>query len=388
MRNTTISIIKALAIILMVIGHADCPGWLSAFLYEFHMPVFFACAGYFFSLKYLHQEATFVKRRFKGLYLPFVKWSVFFLIIHNLMFSIGLLNERYGNWTGGVTHPYTWHQAQQRLWNIVTAMGGYDEFLCGAFWFFRALLVASIGWLVVFKLTDWLATYLGQTVRATSLADRFAGAINYLSNRRYTLVIPLLCSLVFLLLAGWKTYSGLRIVNLVQGGYRDLMGGFFFGCGFLFRQWEHIYRPRWWTTFLFAAVVAWFSVYATANMNWRSTFQQFLWLPIPALCGCLMTYDVATYIDNHRDNLLHRFLCFCGDNTLPIFVFHIISFKLVSVLKIMYYGMDWGQIGCHMVIHDHAHEDFFWILYAIVGVGLPLACTWGWRRLSGHQVNH
>lgn len=365
MRNKTISIMKALAIILMVIGHADSPSRLTAFLYEFHMPLFFVCAGFFFSLKYLSQEATFVKRRFKGLYLPFLKWSVFFLLIHNLMFDIGLLNERYGNWSGGVTHPYTWHQAQQRLWNIVTAMGGYDEFLCGAFWFFRALLVASISWLVVYKLADWAA---GKMASRRKLPCQ-------------TLLTTLLCCLFFLFLAGWKTYAGLRIVNLVQGGYRDLMGAFFFGCGFLFRQLRPLYRPRWWNTLLFAAVVAWFSVYATANMNWKSTFDQFLWLPIPALCGCLMTYNIASYLER-RPGPLRSFLCFCGDNTLPIFVFHIISFKLVSALKIMYYGMDWQQIGCHMVIHDHAHEDYFWILYTIVGVGLPLLCTWCWQRIS------
>ena len=153
-RDTTISICKGIAIILMVIAHAEAPGWLCKFIFEFHMPLFFITAGYFFSLKYLDDEATFVKKRIKGLYWPFVKWSVFFLIIHNWMFDIGILNERYGNEMGGVTHPYTWHQIQQNLWNIFTAMGGYDQFLCGAFWFFRGLFVASILYLILYKMLD------------------------------------------------------------------------------------------------------------------------------------------------------------------------------------------------------------------------------------------
>ena len=57
-RNTVISICKALAIILMVIGHADAPEAIHLFLYEFHMPVFFITAGFFFSLRYLTDEAT------------------------------------------------------------------------------------------------------------------------------------------------------------------------------------------------------------------------------------------------------------------------------------------------------------------------------------------
>ncbi len=139
-RDTTISIAKGIAIILMVIGHAEAPGWLCKFIFEFHMPLFFITAGYFFSTRYLHDEATFIKKRFKGLYWPFVKWALFFLIIHNTMFRIGILNEVYGNEQGGVLHPWTWHQMQQNIWNIFTAMGGYDAFLCGAFWFFRGLL--------------------------------------------------------------------------------------------------------------------------------------------------------------------------------------------------------------------------------------------------------
>jgi peptidoglycan/LPS O-acetylase OafA/YrhL len=178
-----------------------------------------------------------------------------------------------------------------------------------------------------------------------------------------------------LLLAAWKTSEGLRIITLIQGGYREIMGTFFFGVGFLFRKWEQHYRVSWWMTIVFAVIVALYSQYLTANMNWRSSFIQFLSLPVPAICGFLMTYNIATWL-NRYDGVVKRFLVFCGDNTLPIFVFHIISFKLVSLLKIWYYDLDFAQIGCHMVIHDHAKDDFFWILYTIVGVGIPLGFTW------------
>ena len=363
-RNTIISIAKAIAIILMVIGHAESPDVLHRFLYEFHMPLFFAAAGYFFSVRYLDDEMTFIKKRFKGLYWPFVKWSVIFLVLHNLMFDIGILNEVYGNEQGGVTHPYTWRQTEQCFWNILTAMGGYDQFLNGAFWFFRGLLVASILYLIIYKGFDVLAA-------KTRLKDK---------PLTRTLWIPLAVCTLFLLLSGWKTYEGLKIITLVQGGYRELMGAFFFGCGFLFQQWQHKYQVKWWTTLLFAVIVWWFSQYLWANMNWRSTFEQFLSLPLPAILGCLMVYNISTWLDK-KEGIVKRFLVFCGDNTLPIFIFHILSFKLVSLIKIWYYGLDPRQIGCHMVIHEHSKEDCFWILYTIAGVGIPLLFTWGYRRL-------
>lgn len=362
-RNTIISICKALAIILMVIGHADAPDAINGFLYEFHMPVFFITAGYFFSLRYLTDEVTFVKKRFKGLYVPFLKWAVFFLIIHNWMFDLGILNEQYGNWSGGVTHPYSWHQMQQNLWNMVTAMGGYDQFLCGAFWFFRGLLVASIAYLIIYKGIDYL---IGRSARLASKRE---------------LLAPVGVCVLMLLLGAWKTYEGLRIITLIQGGYREIMGTFFFGIGFLFRKYERHYKVTWWLTVCFAVIVYLFSHYLTANMNWRSSFVQFLSLPVPAILGFLMTYNIATWLNRH-EGTVKNFLVFCGDNTLPIFVFHIISYKLVSLVKIWYYDLDFAQIGCHMVIHEHAKDDLFWIPYTIVGVGVPLAVTWGLQRLK------
>ena len=363
-RDTVISIAKGIAIILMVVAHAEAPGWLCKFIFEFHMPLFFITAGYFFSLKYLNDEATFVKKRVKGLYWPFVKWSVFFLIIHNWMFDIGILNERFGNETGGVTHPYTWHQIQQNLWHIFTAMGGYDQFLCGAFWFFRGLFVASILYLIIYKVV-----------------------LHVLPEKRANAAPYLIC-LMLLLLCAWKTYEGLKIITLVQGGYRDLMGCFFFGCGFIFRQYAGQYRQfigrhyaALWTTILFAVIVLLFSKYLTANMNWRSTFVQFLSLPIPALLGFLMTYNISLWLDRHKGRL-KQFLVYTGNNTLNIFIFHIVAYKVVSLLKIWYYGLDIRQIGCHMVIHEYSQQDLFWILYTIAGVGLPLGCTWLSRKIK------
>ena len=372
MRNTTISIAKGIAIILMVIAHAEAPGWLCRFIFEFHMPLFFITAGYFFSLKYLNDEATFVKKRVKGLYWPFVKWAVFFLIIHNWMFDLGILNETFGNEAGGVTHPYSWHQMQQNLWTIVTAMAGYDAFLCGAFWFFRGLFVASILYLIIYKVVD----------AGLSRCEKWA---RWAGLRRAT---PYLICLIMLLLCGWKTYEGLRVINLVQGGYRDMMGCFFFGCGFIFRQFVEEYHkatdrvyvslPM---TVVCGVIVFLFSKYLTANMNWRSTYTQFLSLPVPALLGFLMTYNISRWIDCTK-GYVKRFLVYTGDHTLNIFIFHIISYKVVSLVKIWWYGLDPRQIGCHMVIHDYSQQDLFWILYTVAGVGIPLLGTWLTERVS------
>lgn len=100
---------------------------------------------------------------------------------------------------------------------------------------------------------------------------------------------------------------------------------------------------------------------------------------MPAFCGFLLTYDVSCRLNSLADrNLIKRFLVFCGDNTLIVFVLHISAYKLVSALKIMYYDLPWGQIGCHMTIHEHA-DDLFWIPYTIVGVAVPLLLQYAYN---------
>ncbi|MBO7382637.1 MAG: acyltransferase family protein, partial [Muribaculaceae bacterium] len=75
-RNTSMSIVKAVAIILMVMGHAEGPWWVTNFIYLFHMPVFFIAAGYFFKRSAIDQPWQFVTRRFRKLYVPMVEWSI------------------------------------------------------------------------------------------------------------------------------------------------------------------------------------------------------------------------------------------------------------------------------------------------------------------------
>jgi hypothetical protein len=116
-------------------------------------------------------------------------------------------------------------------------------------------------------------------------------------------------------------------------------------------------------------------------MNWRSTYTQFLSLPIPALLGFLMTYNISQWIDKY-EGWLKRSLVYIGDHTLYIFIFHICAYKVVSLLKIWYYGFDIRQIGCHMVIHEYSQQDWFWVAYTIAGVGIPLALYWLQERIT------
>ncbi|MBO4965226.1 MAG: acyltransferase family protein [Muribaculaceae bacterium] len=353
-RNTVMSIAKGIAIILMVIGHAEAPELLTNFIYTFHMPLFFIAAGYFFSRKYLDDPWTFCKKRFDGLYVPFVKWTLIYLLLHNLWFEFGILNERFGNWTGGVTHPYSWHEAMSRVVRIFFGMSGYDEFMAGAFWFFRGLLLASLGYLILRRL----------------LYTR-----TRLSDTKATAVIMLFC-MAFI---AFRFANGVKIGIIPNGGLRETWGLFFFGAGVLFRRYEDMFRRRWPLLLLAFLFILGAGKLHTCGMNNDGEFINLLTLPLTGCIGFLMIYWASGYVDSWGGRL-KDLLCFIGDNTLYVLIWHIPAFKIVSLMKIHYYDLDFGQIGCHMVIHFNNHADQFWILYSIVGVAVPLLIIWAWRR--------
>lgn len=381
-RDIPMAVVKGMAIILMVLGHAEAPSLVTNFIYLFHMPVFFMAAGYFFSERYIDAPWDFVVRRFKGLYIPFLKWSLLFLVFHNLMFAVGVLNERYGNWSGGVTHPYSVRDMLQRAVHIVFSMGGYDEFLAGAFWFFRALLLSSVAYLVLRLLLGRLWGRLASPVQASA-------------------VICVLALGFAVLKIGWN----LKIVTIVQGGIRETWGLFFFSAGVCAR-----YCLQWWErrreagggpvrllSRLFPAVVValvGLLLYGArshwAGMNLSPELVDVATLPLTGIAGFVVLLWVARRLVAMKPasvSMAVRLLAYVGASTVYVYVLHILAFKVVSVLKIWWFGLDPAQIGCHMVIHDLAPADGFWVLYTIAGVGLPLGAVALWRRLAPRAVS-
>lgn len=79
-----LDITKALAIILMVLGHTSIPKTVSDFIFAFHMPVFFLASGWCMDWgKYSFGELF--RRRCKNLLLPFIVYSALVIGLSMLM---------------------------------------------------------------------------------------------------------------------------------------------------------------------------------------------------------------------------------------------------------------------------------------------------------------
>lgn len=101
-RDKSLDIAKAICIILMVVGHSGCPTYLYDFVYMFHMPCFFFVSGWLLNEKYVTDLKTGLIQKAKGSYYPFVKWTLIFLLFHNVFASMHIIiEERYEHTKGG-----------------------------------------------------------------------------------------------------------------------------------------------------------------------------------------------------------------------------------------------------------------------------------------------
>ena len=114
----------------------------------FHMPLFFFFAGYCFKEKYLLQPKVFLHKRVDGLYKPFVKWSVVFLLLHNVFYHLNIYNGEYG-FRGKVSYLYEFKDYAIRAVHILTCMSDTAQLL-GGYWFLKSLFVGSIfGYVII-----------------------------------------------------------------------------------------------------------------------------------------------------------------------------------------------------------------------------------------------
>ena len=136
-KDNYISTAKAFGIILMVLGHSIGPNMVCRFIYMFHMPLFFFCSGYFFKAPdSLKAVGRFTFKRFRGLYYPFIKWGVLFMLLHNLFCTWGLYDASlYGY--------YGFSDYLLRMRSLFFTMTGQEQLL-DPFWFLKELLLASI----------------------------------------------------------------------------------------------------------------------------------------------------------------------------------------------------------------------------------------------------
>ena len=99
-----------------------------------------------------------------------------------------------------------------------------------------------------------------------------------------------------------------------------------------------------------------------------------------ALIGILSVFAASYLIELSS---IKYFFYYIGSHTMIVLVFHLLAFKIVSLLKIYIYGLPIENLS-KWTIQDH--NELFWLVYSLVGIGLPLLIYEIGNRLRAYVV--
>lgn len=316
----------------MVMGHSGSPDVLSRFLYLFHMPLFFLCSGYFFNeVPDTTSFALFFRKKIKGLYLPYLKWSLLFLVLHNLFFQINIYNS--------LTHSY-FYSTSDFLKQLVKTIFMTDfELLLRPFWFIKELLFASI----LIAMLSLIRAKVFPKLRNELL-----------------LFFMFLCTIVC-------KYTKLHLPIIGDCSVLTLSSVYFYS-GIVFREYEHKIPKSYWLTCI--AFLATFigSYYFIGEIDMRYTTENNLILYyLLSLSGVIMIFNVSRWLN---DISFNTYLYYIGNNTMPILALNLLALKVGNLLKIWIFNMPIDELSSYTIIYEH--NNYFWVLYTIIGVAIPL----------------
>ena len=102
------------------------------------------------------------------------------------------------------------------------------------------------------------------------------------------------------------------------------------------------------------------------------SWQKVIPYSVTALFGIIMVFSISKLII--KIHYFNSFFVYIGDRTLGILTWHMLSFKVVSLLIIWYYSLQIEKLAEFPVITEYAISGW-WLLYLIAGVCLPLLVT-------------
>lgn len=315
-----IDIAKGIGIILTVIGHTE--SIFDSFIYQFHMPLFFFLSGIMFSEKSTQDIKGYVYKKFKTIYITFIKYEISFLLIHNFLVKFNFYTD--------LSNTNLYYSSKDFIENLlkIFTMGGGEQ-LVGPLWFLISLLEINIIFCILIC------------------------AIKKVGLGKKTLVI--LLTMFY--------YIGCN-TDLPRMLSASFIGMFFYGIGYMFKLYEDKVRINIKYSLLCILVVLICSLINEVDIS-SNTIRFKTMLIVSGLCG---TYFIIWF---SKSKILKKvnIIRYIGENSIIVLAFHCISFKLVMILEILIYRTSISNLGLFPVYK----ESQIWTLWlTLSGVLIPI----------------
>lgn len=351
-KERIISIAKAIGIVLVVIGHSDSP--IGPVIGLFHMALFVFLSGYFYKDKYTKEPLKYIRRKIKSIYVPYILFYIVFIIIHNILFELGIYSE-VELYSGKSIVKYNLRGVLIAFAKALAFLG--QEPMLGAMWFMCLLFIVSI---------------------AFNLISCFCE--KYFYNKEWIrCVIILLIFIMFSVL----TKLGVNIPRINN----SMTMIFIFYLGYIFKKLFGSYDkyhkkveniiPNYILAITCFILLIVSTLYGGIEVNSNSYLSPDFFIFNSIIGINLILY--LSYIIDKYSNRLSMMMNYIGEMTLWIMALHFISFKIVELFKILVY-----QIGVENISKFPVSDGTkgWWVLYTIVGVVMPILIRYLYKKIN------
>ena len=335
-RLEIIDILKGIGILSIVIGHA-C--WettifnvllpIGAFVYLYHLSIFFFCSGYCYHGVREMGLSHYIGKRISSLYIPFIKYAILFLVLHNFFINIGIQEaEKY------TLNEYIIKATDIFLFNT-------SEQLLSTFWFLPTMFFA----LILYGLID----FWDQRIFAHSQT-----------------LFKYIAIFLFGLIGIYSTAHQFGLLYNLQISYLMLP---IIAIGELVQKKDLLKRHN--SLFCITALPVSFGylcwvLHQNIGIIELSKFQiisPIMFYPV-TLMGIIFCYSLAYLIK--KGVFLRRLFIYIGKNSFSIMALHFLIFKTIDLVYSNIIGLS-GNLG----MFPYSYPQLG-VVYVLLGVFLPI----------------
>lgn len=354
-RDKTVDAIKGMGIVCMVAGHCAFP--FTHFIYLFHMAIFFIASGYCYKHDNSNSITTvidFISRKFKSLWLPYVLWTTFYTLCHNifLRFNIYTDNPLYIKYIpeSFITTTHYWSFSDMAI-NIIKAcfLQGNTQ-MGGAFWFIAILMEISIAFCVI----DFIVRLLSEKY-SVFIQGGVASVF---------LFIGFICSLKEYTLMGFEKFFS--YYSLFYVGYLLKLKN---ASGRIRNEALHIIN----LTFCFVVLLV-INNLGSISLHINSYVNP-LYLLTASITGWQFLYELAVLLQ--KIPFIEQMIICIGNNTMAVVVLHFLCFKIVNYIGVIYEGSPLFLVAAFPFLYS---GSLWWLAYLTAGLGIPVCLSLLWRK--------
>ena len=362
-RDVVIDIMKGLAILIIVLWHADSP--FGQYLKPFHVGVFFMISGYLVNdyftqnIKGIGQLSV---KRLKSLIIPFIFFNAVCLFLNNMFIKLHIyISPVELNGLSKADHTvknmYSLKSIFSRSLNVV--FNGGAGGLAGATWVLKALFFIVMISAALHFIVSNIADKNKRNIIIIVMAFIFLLAGFYLSQKNCMLMIGIVCTNLILYEIGYMICVYKKNNEILAGNIwtRIIIVLICIAVVFVSRHYGNI---------------------SYANNEYHNP----LILILSACAGWVLILNLAMII--RKNASITKVMSYVGRNTLPILCMHFFAFKFVTLFQIWFYKDSVLELSSFPVFRS---GGIWWIVYAAVGIVIPLGINVLYQKCKYCFVN-